>query len=101
MENLGEKGAIVFSRMTNKINNGEFDDMFKYPFMNRKMFKVLVKKKILGEEEKGNNPVLSNADIQSIIKDLEEVARETISAFVRAGVLEVKDNEIGLSPIIK
>lgn len=96
-----EKATIILSRINERIDQGEFDSDLNIPFASRKLLKALVKQTIDEKVEKKSNPVLSDADIQLLIKDVRETAVVTAKLFMNMGILEGKGKTLQVSSSIE
>ncbi len=82
-----DNNKVFLNNIQNRINDGEFDQHFTMPFMNRKLLTAAIKGKIERRLEKGGTPILTDAEIVESIQDAKETAGSTFYLMVNNGIL--------------
>lgn len=94
---MNEQANVFLTKMSEKVNNGEYDNYLTIPFLSRKLlissFKARINKKI----ETNATPLLSDVEIIDSINDAKEVATATAKIFLELGLLKETENGIEVS----
>ena len=88
---------VFLQRTKEKIDNGAYDDMMALPFMSRDKLIERIENEANDREERGHTPILTEAEILGMLKDMREAAVETAKVFLRLGILEERDGNIQLT----
>jgi len=94
---MSEQSKVFLSKMSEKINNGEFDYALTIPFISRELIYSSIKARIVKKIETGATPLLNEAEIKDSINDAREIAAHTALIFFHNGMLEIKDGELVLT----
>ena len=92
-----EAKDVFLEKIIARIDNGEFDDQFTLPFMNKKLMTAVVRGKINKRADKGVAPMLSEADLKMVIEEMREGAGSAFYLFVAYGILEEVEDGYQLS----
>ena len=92
-----EKADIFLGRIMRRVDAGEFDDRLNIPFASRKLFKAIINQRMAKKVETNSTPVLSDLDLDDILKEVRETAAETAGLFEWAGILTKTDEGLKIS----
>jgi hypothetical protein len=92
-----EQAKVFLSKMSEKINNGEFDYALTIPFISRELIYSSVLARIEKKIETKATPLLNDTEVKDAINDAREIAAHTALIFFHNGMLEIKDGEFVLT----
>jgi hypothetical protein len=83
-----ESKDVFLSNIKKKIDEGGFDKEFTIPFMTRKLMYAAIKGKIQKLLDTGGTPMLSDAEVKTVLEEMKEASGSAFYLFVTYGILE-------------
>jgi hypothetical protein len=87
------QSKVFLAKTHDAIKNGTYDKHLSFPFMTKEILYASFKNRVTLKEAKGISPILTDADINDVIKDAKETAAYTAVILFNAGIL--RKNESG------
>ena len=75
-------------KIKERIDNGEYKEHFTLPFMSPEKLYNAIEKKVLQLEKNGGTPILSDPDIDEMIKEMKEASGVAFYLFLKHRFLE-------------
>jgi len=102
MKNINNE--VFLNKISQRINNGEFDSMFVVPFMTRNLLISSIKNHLNERELDGRVRVLTDKEISDCIKETKEIATEILKAYIANKFMEITEDglvytELGLQAV--
>ena len=94
---MNDKAKVFFTKISEKVKNGDYDEFLDIPFISRKTILAAFKARILKKIETNATPLLSDKEIYECIGDAREVAAITAKLFLELGILEKTDDGLNVS----
>src|ERR1035437_2939454 len=82
---------VFLTKISEKIQNGEFDEHLILPLMTKELLHSSVKARINKKIETRATPVLNDAEVLDAIEDAKETAGSTMMIFLQLGLMEKND----------
>jgi len=98
---MNEQAKVFFSKISEKINEGFYDEFITIPFMSRQLIIKLIKFNINKKLDMNSTPILSEQEIKNIINDAKETALVTTQIFINIGLIEKVNDNYKVSNICK
>ena len=102
MKNVNNE--VYLNKITQRVNNGDFDSMLVVPFMTRNLFLSSIKNRLNERETNGRARVLTDLELKDCINETQETAVEILQLYIKNGVMEITDEglaytELGLQAV--
>lgn len=78
---------VFFSKISQRVKNGDFDQYFTIPFMTRDMFLTSIQSRITKKLDTGGTPILSDAELQDCLEEAKETAMHIIALYLKLGFM--------------
>ena len=92
------KATEAFLKKTkDRLDNGEYKKHFTLPFMSEDKLYKAIEKKVNQLEKNGATPILSDLEIDEMIKDMKEASGVAFYLFLEYGFLEATDDGYQMS----
>jgi len=92
-----ETSKVFLLKIRTKIENGEYKDRFNLPFMSEEKLYNAIEKKVKHREKTGATAIVSDAEIDEMIKDMYETSGSIFHLFLKYGFLEEVENGYEIS----
>jgi len=91
-----ETSTAFLNNIKIKIEQGAYDDHLALPFMSKDKLYDAIEKKVKERVKSGSTPILTDIEIEHMIKDMKETSGVTFNLFMKYGFLEefVKPNSL-------
>ena len=90
---------VYLSKVTQRINNGDFDSMLVVPFMTRNLFLSSIKNRLNEREENGRARVLTDNELKESIVDTQATAVEILQSYIANGFMEITDEGLAYTDL--
>lgn len=102
MKNINNE--VYLNKITQRVNNGDFDSMLVVPFMTRNLFLSSIKNHLNERETNGRARVLTDLELKDCIHETQETAVEILQSYIKNGLMEITDEglaytELGLQAV--
>jgi hypothetical protein len=78
---------VFLSKITQRINSGDFDVYFTIPFMTRDLLFHCVKGKLDKKITTGGTPILNDNDLKDCLEEVKETALNIIACYIKNGFM--------------
>jgi len=86
MKNINNNN-VFFSKILQKVKNGDFDTYLTLPFMTRDLFLNSVKGRLDKKIATGGTPILSDSDLKDCLAETKETATYIIALYIKLGFM--------------
>lgn len=90
MEN---KNKVFLDGFIKDVNEDKYNSELSLPFMTKELLIDSVTKKVENKIEKGNTPILTDAEIKLVIEEMKETSGTIFHLFLKYGFLEKNEND--------
>jgi poly-beta-hydroxyalkanoate depolymerase len=98
---MNEQAKVFFSKISEKINRGFYDEFITIPFMSKRLILKLIESNIEKKLLTKATPILSEQEIKNIINEVKETALITTQIFIKIGLIEKVGSNYKISNICK
>lgn len=85
MKNINNN--VFFSKIQQRVKNGDFDAYLTLPFMTRELFLNSVKGRLDKKIATGGTPILSDADLKDCLAETKETASYIVALYLKLGFI--------------
>jgi len=85
MKNINNN--VFFSKIQQRVKNGDFDAYLTLPFMTRDLFLTSVKGRLDKKIATGGTPILSDADLKDCLAETKETASYIVALYLKLGFI--------------
>lgn len=85
MKNINNN--VFFSKILQRVKNGDFDAYLTIPFMTRDLFLTSVKGRLDKKIATGGTPVLSDNDLKDCLAETKETSMYIIALYLKLGFM--------------
>lgn len=80
--------SVFFHKISEKINNGDYDQHMTIPFMSRSTLIAAIKQRLSKKIEKNMTPILTDQEVLMCVTTAKELAATMFAMYVKLGFIE-------------